>query len=225
MKYKLLPQEGLKLIACVTMLLDHIGASIYRSTALRIIGRLSFPIYCFLLAEGIRRTRDPKKYLLRLGLGALLSELPFDLLFYGGLTLRSQNVMLTLFLGAAMLLAMQKYSKPPIRLLLIGAFCLLAELLNTDYGGKGILLIALFGLTDRLPIHLAGLVLISLLSSFGRIRLLGLPVPIQLFGVLAMIPIGLYNGRKLTGSRPVQWSFYLFYPVHMLLLLAMKILL
>ncbi len=225
MKYRFLPQEGLKLIACLTMLLDHIGASLLPSIPLRLIGRISFPVYCFLLTEGIRRTRSPKKYLLRLGLGALVAELPFDLLFHGTLTLRSQNVMLTLFLGAAMLLTMRKLSKPLGKLLLIGSFCLLADLLNTDYGSKGILLIALFGLTDGLPIHLVGLVLISLLSSFGRIFLLGVPVPAQLFGVFALIPISLYNGRKLSSSRLVQWSFYLFYPVHMLLLLAIKILL
>lgn len=222
MKYKSLPQEGLKLIACVTMLLDHIGASVYRSTALRIIGRLSFPIYCFLLAEGIRRTRDPRKYLLRLGIGALLSELPFDLLFYGRLTLGAQNVMLTLLLGAAMLLAVQKTQQHVFRLLWIGLACLLAELLQTDYGCKGILLILLFSMTDRWFIRLAGMGLLFLPS--GYIRLLGLPLPMGLFTLPALIPISLYNGRKLTGSRAVQWGFYLFYPAHMLLLLVIKIL-
>lgn len=225
MKYRSLPQEGLKLIACMAMLLDHIGASLLPGIPLRLIGRISFPIYCFLLCQGIRHTRSSSKYLFRLGISALLSELPFDLLFYGTLTLRSQNVMLTLFLGIAMLLTMRKLSKPLGKLLLIGSFCLLADLLNTDYGSKGILLIALFGLTDSLRVHLTGLVLISLLSSFGRIYLLGVPVPAQLFGVFALIPIRLYNGRKLSSSRLVQWSFYLFYPVHMLLLLAIKILL
>lgn len=221
MKYKSLPQEGLKLIACVTMLLDHIGVAIWRSTALRILGRISFPIYCFLLAEGIRRTRSPQKYLLRLGVGTLLSEIPFDLLFYGRLTLGAQNVMLTLLLGAAMLLAMQKTSHPVLRLLWIGLACLLAELLQTDYGYKGILLILLFSMTDHWLIRLAGMGMLFLPSSY--IRLLGLPIPIGLFTTLSLIPISLYNGKKMTGSRGVQWSFYLFYPAHMLLLLVIKI--
>ena len=62
MMKKKLSQEMLKLIACVTMLLDHIGATILPSTGLRMIGRASFPIFCFLLAEGIAYTRNPKKY-------------------------------------------------------------------------------------------------------------------------------------------------------------------
>ena len=95
-----LSQESLKLIACITMLLDHIGATLvlrmvqgmpmpndqYRQLvgiyyAFRIIGRIAFPIFCFLLVEGAYRTRNPKKYGLRLFIGMLLSEIPFDLAF------------------------------------------------------------------------------------------------------------------------------------------------
>ena len=95
-----LSQEGLKLIACITMLLDHIGATIllaclHRYTGadrallltwyeiLRTIGRISFPIYCFLLNEGTVYTRNPKRYGLRLLGLMILSEIPYDLTFYG----------------------------------------------------------------------------------------------------------------------------------------------
>ena len=61
MKIRCLPQEGLKLIACAAMLLDHIGAVFCSGIGLRIIGRIAFPIYCFLLAEGIHYTREPRK--------------------------------------------------------------------------------------------------------------------------------------------------------------------
>ena len=223
MKYKHLPQEGLKLIACVTMLLDHIGASVFPSLLLRIIGRVSFPIYCFLLSEGIRHTRSPRKYLLRLGIGALLSEIPFDLLFYGRLTFGAQNVMLTLFLGAAMLLAFQRTSRTILRLLWIALACVLAELLQTDYASKGILLILLFYMTDRFLICLPGMLLIFLPS--GYLRFCGLPVPMGLFTLPALIPISLYSGRKLSHSRAVQWIFYFFYPAHLAALFAIKFLL
>ena len=74
-------QEGLKILACLTMLLDHIGAVFVRGYTLRIIGRIAFPIYCFLLVEGVLHTKNPRRYGLRLGIGLLLSEIPFDLLF------------------------------------------------------------------------------------------------------------------------------------------------
>ena len=80
-------QEGLKLLACLTMLIDHIGALFFPQFQwMRIIGRLSFPLYCFLLSEGIHYTRNPMKYGLRLLLVAVLTELPYDLLFRGEFT-------------------------------------------------------------------------------------------------------------------------------------------
>ena len=92
MKKSGLSQETLKIIACVTMLIDHVGATVVESQflvtpsdgiyylyfAMRIIGRVAFPIYCFLLAEGAHYTHDPRKYALRLFIGALLSEPGFD---------------------------------------------------------------------------------------------------------------------------------------------------
>ena len=116
MNQKKLMQEDLKLIACITMLIDHFGHAIVPELpvpymaelyyACRIIGRLAFPLYCFLLAEGMQHTRNPKNYILRLGLGILLAELPFDILFEGHLTWAYQSVMVTLTLGAVMLLCM-----------------------------------------------------------------------------------------------------------------------
>ena len=116
MKVKRLSQEALKLIACITMLIDHIGISIVpHEEALyyvcRCIGRLAFPIYCFLLVEGMQRTRDPVKYILRLGFAALLAELPFDIFHKGGINWAGQSVMVTLTLGAVMLLGMKKTEK------------------------------------------------------------------------------------------------------------------
>jgi hypothetical protein len=221
MKNKFLPQEWLKLIACVTMLLDHIGAVIYPSVGLRIIGRISFPIFCFLLTEGIAHTRSPKKYLCRLACAAVLSELPFDLLFFGRLTLQHQNVMLTLLLGGAMLLLIQHSRRPLLTPVWAALACVLAYLLQTDYGYEGILLILLFSLTGSLPVRLIGILLLYFSSGF--VAILGLPVPIGLFAALSLVPICLYSEKKQTSSKWIQRGFYLFYPAHMLLLLLIKI--
>jgi len=218
---KRISHEGLKLIACVTMLLDHLGAALFPIPALRLIGRLSFPIYCFLLSEGVRHTRNPKNYLLRLGIGAILSEIPYDLLFYGRIGLQGQNVMVTLFLGAAMLILLQPLRKPLYKFVLILLFGVVAELLRCDYGSRGIVLMGLFYLTDQVSVHLLGLVLVALASD-GYLRLFGIPIPVQLFSVFALLPIYFYSGEKRRYSRILQWSFYLFYPAHLLALFLLK---
>lgn len=228
MKKKTLSQEGLKLIACITMLIDHFGHAIVPELPVpympelyytcRIIGRIAFPIYCFLLAEGMRHTHNPKKYILRLGIGILLAELPFDILFEGGFSWAAQSVMVTLTIGAVMLSCMQKTEKNWLKLLLILPFALLAELARSDYGGWGIVMIAIFALFDRLPVQITALLLVSFLMNSAAIPIFGIYVSVQLFAVLAMVPIGCYCGKKLTRSKLLQWAFYLFYPLHLLVL-------
>lgn len=229
MRKKILPQEALKLIACITMFIDHFGHAIVPYLPVsnmetlyyicRVIGRIAFPIYCFLLCEGMRHTRSPKKYILRLGIGMLLSEIPFDILFEGGFTWQNQSVMVTLTIGALMLWCMQKTQKKWLRLLLVLPFATVAGLCKCDYGAGGIAMIAVFALFDRLGLQTVALFLVNwqLLPS-AAVTVFGVVVIIQLLAVGAMIPIGLYSGKKLTHSCAVQWAFYLFYPVHLLLL-------
>lgn len=224
MRFKCLSIEMLKLLACITMLLDHIGATVYPSMALRIIGRVAFPIYCFALCQGFYHTRSKAKYLLRLGICAVVTEPFFDLLFSGGFTWEYQNVLVTLFLGLLMAMLMEKTDKPLLKLLIIVPFYFAAELLHTDYAGAGILTVALFILTQNkkwaLPLQIVGLTLIQLYLDSFPVNVLGMSIPIQLFAVGAMVPIAMYSGKKLTHSRVVQWCFYLFYPVHIFALLV-----
>lgn len=239
-----LSQETLKIIACVTMFLDHFGAlctpamdisfwqmvpvngmcfiSVDMYYVLRSIGRLAFPIYCFLLAEGAHYTKSAKKYALRLGIGVLLAELPFDFAFYGGFTWQHQSVMVTLLLGYGAILLMRRTDKLPLKIAAVLPFALAAEWLCTDYGGHGVAMMAMFALTRELPhaswLQLGGLIAINGIMNSASIEVLGLRFSIQLLAVLAMIPIALYSGKKSTGNKFVQWGFYLFYPVHMALL-------
>ena len=239
-----LSQEALKAIACVTMLLDHIAATIvldsfYRATGvekaqlaeayniLRTIGRLAFPIYCFLLVEGTFYTKNPKRYGLRLLIGALLSEIPYDLAFYGSINTNERSVMITLLLGFGMLMAMNKVPKLWLKLLLVLPFALMAEKLGTDYGAKGILVIAAFAFTRNLPQkHLLQALLLWFIFSPNHLMMLnwldGFRITVQERAVVAVVPIALYNGQKTTKSKALQWGFYLFYPVHLLVLYLLQ---
>lgn len=224
-----LPQEGLKFLACAIMLLDHIGATLVPGWTLRIIGRLAFPIFCFLLAEGAHYTKNPKNYLLRLGIGAVLSELPFDLALFGSWSWNHQSVMVTLLLGAMALLAMKRLAQPLVKILVLLLFACLAELLRTDYGGAGVLMVGLFGLTRERKygwvVQLLGMYLICRWVIPGApVWFFGRYVFIEIFAIAALLPIWLYSGKKYTSSRAVQWAFYLFYPVHLWILYLISIL-
>lgn len=239
MKQKGISQEALKLIACVTMLIDHAGATLAYSwymdqsiamgvhmeslwnlyMLMRIIGRIAFPIYCFLLVEGAHYTKNPRKYAARLALGAVLSEIPYDLVFSGGVDWTSNNVMITLLLGFGMLEAMKRV-KGIWKLAVILPFYLAAELMYTDYAGYGIVIIAAMALTRGIRHEKwvrAGVM--PLLLWFGATIPIGaFMVPLEIFGVLSLVPIFAYKGGKRTYSKAVQRVFYLFYPVHLLVL-------
>lgn len=226
MNSKPLSQEALKLIACVSMLIDHIGAAFSLGWSFRIIGRMAFPLYCFLIAEGARHTSNPKGYAFRLALAALLSEIPYDLFTCGSLTMQKQSVILTLLLGYLALVCMDHIPFFPLNFLAAVPFAWVAQKIHCDYGGNGVLLIALFGIAKDLPyadlFRAAGLAIMSTRMSPLKIPLLGTRVQIGLFAFAAILPIALYSGEKRTISKGLQSAFYCFYPVHMLLLWIMK---
>jgi len=231
----------LKMIAIITMLIDHIGAifipeNTLLNTIFRGIGRLAFPIFVFLIVEGFYHTSNIKRYLARLGIFALLSEIPFDIAFYNSnysganlvreinkgayaavlkRMMQHQNVFFTLFLGLLLITLInrteKKFSKQTIYssmmiAALTLAFCFLALLLRTDYDFAGILLIAAFYLFRGNK----ALLTMSLLIVFG-----GIFEGISILAVLSMIFISLYNGKK---GKDIKYFFYIFYPAHLLIL-------
>lgn len=219
-----LSQEGLKLIACATMLLDHIGAAFVPWMWLRVVGRIAFPIYCFLLAEGAAHTRSPRRYGTRLAIGALLSELPFELLFFGSISLSHSSVMVTLLLGFIAIESMKKW--PRMWPLAFMGCAIVAEALGTDYGGLGVMLMLFFAVTRKgsRVFQIVGVAVICwMIGGYGW-QVGPVYVPMEIVGVVAMVPICLYSGRKVTHSKAIQWAFYLFYPVHLTVLLLIAVL-
>lgn len=220
-------QEALKVLACVCMLMDHIGATLVPWTWLRVVGRIAFPIYCYLLVEGFRYTKNPYRYMGRMLLAAVLSELPFDFALYGCAARYHQNVMLTLLLGLLALEIMEQIPNSACRLLAaIPIMYAAGWIFCTDYGAWGILLIVLLGIARDMPrgrqLQYLVIVLICGLMPSNTIKLWGVRVSIELFGGLAILPLSLYHGKKTTSSKAVQWAFYLFYPAHLAILWLLR---
>lgn len=231
----LLSGSALKWIALFTMLIDHIGAVLLECgvlqaysqnlpTALtyetsyfifqadliiRQIGRISFPIFCFLLVEGFHYTSNRKKYALRLFLFALLSEIPFDLALQGTfLEFSYQNVMFTLLFGFLTLWAMEKVKAihPGLSLILAGLGLLVGYFFHADYNWKGIVLILILHVFYYYSVEK---------TIAGCLALLWEPM-----ACLAFIPLNLYNHQK--GRRSPKYFFYLFYPTHLLVLFLIR---
>jgi hypothetical protein len=222
-----LSQEGMKVICCLVMVFGHTAALFFPHVMwVWMFGRFVFPLYCFMLVEGAYHTKNPLKYGLRLLIGALISELPYDYAMYGGFSWHQQSVMLTLLIGFTMVICMKCLKNPILQMLVVVPFALAAQWANVDYGGMGVVLIAMFALTRDMPhkfwIQTVALAAISYMTSKAMVSIGGIEIRVQLFAVFAMIPLSLYSGRKVTNHKALQWGFYLFYPVHLAVLYICK---
>lgn len=177
-----------------------------------VIGRLAFPIYCFLLVEGFEKTHNRIKYAQRLFLFALVSEIPFDLAFSERISdFTYQNVFFTLFLGFLMMWGMKKIEELPGTLWVKWAgtgICFLAaayaaEKMCCDYGAHGIIAIALLFLFRK---NRAGQIIAGCAAFLYEVT-----------APLAFLFVAGYNGRR---GVKLKYIFYVFYPLHLMILYA-----
>ena len=207
----------LRILALFLMLLDHMWATVIPGNNwMTYLGRIAFPIFAFQAAQGYLHTHDFKGYCKRLGLFALLSEIPFNLMISGSPIFPfHQNVMLTLLLG---LLACRAYDSK--RWLPLAGWVILGALTLCDYGLLGVCTVLLFHILREYKLgQLLMLIVINFFGYEGQHLLLGgLEIPVQAFAILAFIPIFLYNGEKGKGGKALQAGSYVFYPLHMLIL-------
>ncbi len=235
----------LKLIAIITMLIDHVTSvfvppDTWFYIAGRLIGRLAFPIFAFLLVEGFFHTSNIKKYLTRLGIFALISEIPFDLAFYNSMYGRAggniridlpnmfkdgqvfdtvirrfmghQNIFFTLFLGLSAIWVMSMVERK------YKGNMLKVNLLNAAVTIGFCFAAALLN-TDY---EVIGILFIVAFYLFRGSKLLLFISMIILSGniiqgvcALSIVPIAFYNGQK---GKSIKYFFYAFYPVHLFLL-------
>jgi hypothetical protein len=243
-----LNRRVIQIIAYVTMMIDHLAASlsitwwkIWESTAsynfytfLRGVGRMAFPLFIFGLVNGVRHTRSLPKYLLRIAVFAVISELPFDFALFGKVwTVGHQNVMLTLLIGLLVLVIIRwglhrkgwelLYGIPAAIAITLGGMTL-AEFLNTDYGAGGILAIAVMGavllnpLTERVTVYPAN-AFIRAGAMAATVTVLGLMCGSGEFvAMLMVIPAFLYQETAVVRPRRSLFlSNYMIYPAHLAL--------
>ena len=198
----------LKCIAIVSMALDHTGAVLYPSQIwLRCLGRIAFPIFCFLIVQGFFHTHDVRRYMGRLGVFALISEISYDLAFRGvPLEYAHQNVFFTLLIGIGMMVLLERNREWPVKAVILLLAMWLAVLIRSDYNFRGVLLIFVFYIFHESR-WLA-------VTAGGLWNFLYQGV-IQKYGVLSVLPLALYNGER---GRKMKYFFYIFYPAHLLLL-------
>ena len=210
----------LKIIALATMIIDHYGAIFQSDTDIyRIIGRIAFPVYCFLLVEGYLHTGDVKKYGKRLLLFAVLSEIPFDLAFYGKLGFVHQNIFFTLIIGLVAIHfidnkdGLYKLNK---NLVLAAAF-ILSVVLAVDYNIIGIIYILVFYFTRNYP-KTKGLSYVAAIMLLTNL----MASPLQQFSLLALPLVFFYNGDLGPKNKFLQMLFYTAYPAHLLIFYFLK---
>ena len=224
----------LKIIACITMFIDHIGYIIFDKTSyFNYVGRFAFPIFAFQISQGYIHTKNVKKYLMRLFIFAIISQLPFMLFYNSIATGFVINTIFTLFLGLICILLYDKVSK------VLGVFTaiflgILAELCKFDYGFYGIAIILLFYIFKDHKIYMISSFILATIikylyhilsyakyDSATLIRAFEYYFPLCLFTILSSVFIYFYNGKK---GRNVKYLLYLFYPLHLLLIYVLTLL-
>ncbi len=208
----------LKLLALVTMTIDHVGLELMGNfIPFRIIGRLAFPLFAYMIAEGCRCTHNRKKYFLGVFLLGLLCQAAY-FLAEGSIY---QGILMTFSMSILIIYSIQwaKQRKQPAALLLPVAALFAAAIIcivlpkllpgtdfAVDYGYWGVLLPVLISLSDndwgKLALTAIGLVLVSLYLGW-----------IQWFSLIALIPLALYSGKR--GKYKLKWLFYIYYPAHL----------
>ena len=202
----------LKMIAMLSMTIDHMAyyygiENPYLYELMRTIGRIAFPTFAFLLAEGFVHTKNRQKYMLSLFIFALLSEIPWFLLNHDG----SHNVLFTLLAGVLGLYVLENCKNRWLTMAFITSIACATIFADTDYSWKGFGLVLIFYMFRGRP-ELQTLFGIPLMYEYGITGIL-----------MAFAVIWLYNGeRGFVMGKAWKYAFYAFYPVHLMLIYFLR---
>ena len=205
----LLNNNQLKIIALISMTIDHIGVQLFPDLIiLRIIGRLAFPIFAYMIAEGCLYTKNKRKYLLTISITALICQLVY---FFVERSL-DQCILVTFSLSIMLIYIIERKNFVLSLCSLIACF-IITQAINIDYGFVGIMLPVILYLSDTKAKKLLFSALILLIMSFD----VG---GVQWFSLFAIPLLALYNGKR--GKLNLKYLFYIYYPLHLGIIYLLK---
>jgi len=210
----------LKITALISMFLDHLSYTIYGHFSwLNYVGRIAFPIFAFQITEGYLHTKDLKKYFLRLGIFAIISQIPYYLFTSTFTDTFTLNIFFTLFAGLLAIWTFNKCKNKYLGFLCVLLIAAISEYLHFDYGWFGILVIFIFYIFKNNQINMSisfiSIVCLKYTISLIKNNFYYAYYILALFTMLSIIPIILYNKKQ---GKSAKYFFYIFYPVHLILL-------
>lgn len=211
----------LKIIACITMFIDHVGYLIFNGhfSFMNFIGRISFPIFAFQISEGYTHTKNLEKYIFKLFIFALISQYPF-MLFHGLISAEpSLNIFFTLVLGLICIIIYDKISYKFVSIIFsIGIACI-SEFMQCDYGFYGVIIILLFYVFKNNKFLMSLSFILCTITKYainiikyGNLYIYSL---LCICTILPILFINLYNKKQ---GRKIKYFLYIFYPAHLLLI-------
>lgn len=219
---------ALKIIACITMFIDHIGYLIYhgRMSFFNFIGRIAFPIFAFQITEGYSHTKNLKKYIFRLSIFAIISQYPFMLFHSLISTGFALNIFFTLLLGLFCIIIYDKITgikHAPLQIALALSICFgiayLAQITHCDYGFYGVAIILLFYIfrNNRILMNLSFILCTLVKYSIYIYKYGNVVIYLTLF-VCTLIPLSFINLYTKKQGKKIKYFLYVFYPAHLLLI-------
>ena len=223
----------IKIIAILTMAVDHLGVFVFpENIYFRIIGRLSFPLFAWAIANGSIYSKDTKKYLLRLFVLAIISQIPYQLVFNSyGVTDPGLNILFTLSLGLLGIIFIKDTNNTIIHIFIASILSFVAFVINANYGAFGVLCIISFYrfFGSRIKKSLSYIFLLltfflilpfSVSKNVSDIFEMSYMNFIQIFSIFSLFFICAYNNKV---GHKMKYFFYLFYPLHLFFIFILKL--
>ena len=221
-------RNALKIIALITMLIDHVGMYFFPDIIwFRVVGRIAFPIYAFFIAQGMHYSRNKQKYMITLFLFGVLAELPYMFLHNN---IYKLNIMFTFIFAGICIMLINKLLENfdflmfSITVMIFVCITLLSGHGNLEYGlfGVGLILIFYYARNSKaMYITLSSILIIAESVASGVVSGFTLEALVQIFSIIALVFIGFYNGDK--GKLNLKYFFYISYPLQFYIIWFLKL--